>query len=329
MPRGSLNLKLIDELSEVIYEQELEIEIWVPEPVLWEWSEHVAGALSQTRDPYKKAVLRARDAGHEVEILEWQQNAASVDVVVASITEALDLAECRILLLQDHPDAAISAIRDQILQVGVGRKKSESASVRVKTGAADSASFRLISAHAGSDLPRVALISTDRDARGHFIGSQGPIHVKDIWQAKRELLRLKKGTDVAVAELIEAIEEQLVFKDRVDFARASVDQERGALRNIEWDWGRYLDTKLTVESVERVCEVISHDLSRNSEYATAEVSVVLSAQLEGTWWDSDAEDLIHEQEALYGVDAVAEIYAEKDGNGWDIEVDRIILGEAR
>ncbi|MEV4524097.1 hypothetical protein AB0J77_28065 [Micromonospora tulbaghiae] len=326
MPRGSLVVAMAEELVGVIQDQELEIEVWIPEPVLWEWAEHIVAGFQRTKKPYDKAVRAARAAGHEVPLPSWDDDYENIEVVLSNLTSALEWAECQIIRLEDYPQVAITAIRDQVLQLGPGRRKAEAPDVRVKTGASDSASFRLIAAHAGSDLSRVVLVSADKDVRLHFGSGSSPIVAKDIWQAKKALLSLMNGSQVLLAELTSAIEEQLVRKEAVDLTRASVEQQGSAIANSGWDSDRYLDTKLSIEAITEIRSIAEVESSRTADYATAEVNVLLDAQLEGVWWDDRDDELVHEWSSLYGVNAIAQVFAEKDVNGnWDIEVDHIVM----
>ena len=49
MSRGRLTLDVIDEIVAVIEERELDAEVWVPEPVVWEWAEHACSDLHSSR----------------------------------------------------------------------------------------------------------------------------------------------------------------------------------------------------------------------------------------------------------------------------------------
>ena len=103
--------------------------------------------MAAARAPYRAALRRAADAYGEIFVFN-DDGYEHIDKVATDLTDTLEEAGVYVINMRRYTAAAAAGVRDQILQTGVGRRKAESADKRVKTGASDSTSFRLLEAHA-------------------------------------------------------------------------------------------------------------------------------------------------------------------------------------
>ncbi|MEP9363037.1 TetR/AcrR family transcriptional regulator C-terminal domain-containing protein [Nocardioides sp. CN2-186] len=52
MGEGRLRLSAVEELADLIDTQELSVEVWVPEPVVWEWAEHIYDQFLESKTQF-------------------------------------------------------------------------------------------------------------------------------------------------------------------------------------------------------------------------------------------------------------------------------------
>src|SRR6476469_4112293 len=124
MPKGRLVIDQIEGLSEAIESQELDIEIWIPEPVVWEWAEHLFDDMERAREPYQAALSRAEAAGLLLPDEAADDGLAELKAVTSGLEDALQsLPGVKLLPLSQHPDVAVEALQDQILQTGPASRK--------------------------------------------------------------------------------------------------------------------------------------------------------------------------------------------------------------
>ncbi|WP_143232876.1 hypothetical protein [Actinoplanes regularis] len=266
MPRGLLDLSKIEDLVNIIEEQERDIAVWILEPVLWEWAEHLRDSISRTVEPFENSLAAARRVG--LDVPNWPglpSGATEIEHLVKVLSDSLEGAGAEIVRLATHPLAAVQGIRDQILQTGAARRKTDSGGnqkilggSRVKTGAADSASFNLLEQRASTQLRNVVLVSADRDAVVHFKGRESPIMAKDLWQTRRGLLTLTPGSELALNEFLGKIYDQLPEIDQAALRLVPTDDYGNLVRASGWDLDRYLNTKTFVTQIDSVDEVWRH-----------------------------------------------------------------------
>lgn len=126
---------------------------WVPEPVLWEWADHVADdweTVTQSQVQQRKAMARA---GLELPPSPYSSRAEVVAAVERAVRAVPGL---RVVPLSG--DAAVEGLKDQVLQRAPGRRKDG-----VKTGAADSAWLRDVLEAVGERTEEVLLVTSDGD----------------------------------------------------------------------------------------------------------------------------------------------------------------------
>lgn len=324
MPQGRLNLAEIRRLRKVLDEDDLlsDAEICVPEPVVWEWSEHLFASLTARDAAAKKAAKQLRNAG--LERLGPAQSfgtPVTIDAVVAAVELELERHGVRILRFLDAPAAAIGGLRDQVLQVGAGNRKGTAAGSRVKTGAADSASLRLLTTfHGDSGL---VIVSADKDVAAHFRrmepGAESPVIVPGLWELRRALSHLFPGAEESVAQVREALLNGL--RGRGAVGEATLENGRVAFPGPD----DYRNVIIAVVDVENVLAVSDIRVSRQDGFATAEARLLVELQLDGVM-----EDLRGDLEVINltasAVAATAQVSASRVGDReWEVAVDHVTV----
>ncbi len=303
-----MSVEAIEQLIRTIDAQELDIEIWIPEPVIWEWAEHAHRVATQAQTDYLTQVKHLA-----VSVIPGFEGGPAfvMDVadVIEHIEEQLDdlwrddgSGAVRILRLKDQPDAAILGLRDQILRTGAGRTKRDGTSA-VKTGGADSASWRLVAATSG-DLVNVVLVSSDSDAYRHFSGTDAPTIVKDLWSVKRELLKLRSGTDEAVLAVTETLRDELpaISEDHLDVTEVLGEH---LLLTPQRD-----QAVISITRISRVLDVDEIEVSLGDKTATAVVEIEIDVSIDYVRWDHRNDSIEADVDEEYDVKAYARVSAE-------------------
>lgn len=325
MPNGRLNLAEVDRLRQVLDEDEMlsHVEIWVPQPVVWEWSEHLFSSLSASDTAAKKAAKQLRNAGlAHLRAAVGLGPPLAIDEVVTAVERELEQRDIRLLRFLDAPAAAIDGLRDQVLQVGAGSRKGSAGGPHVKTGAADSASLRLLTAcHAESGL---VIVSADKDVAAHFnsvgAGAHTPVVVSGLWELRRALSHLFPGPEESVAQVRAALFAAL--PGRHSAAEATLENGRVAFPGPDDD---YRNVVIAVTDVENVLAVSDIRVSRHDGFATAEASLLVELQLDGVTEDFRGDlDII--SLTANAVSATAQVSASRIGDqDWQVAVDHVTV----
>lgn len=331
MPRGLLDLGKIATLVEIIEELERDIEVWVLEPVLWEWSEHLLDSIAQNIGPFTKTLAAAERAG--LEIPSWPgipDEATNIDSLVTALSTSLKETGAEIVRLSKHPNAAVQGIKDQILQTGSARRKTDTntrprgySGSRVKTGAADSASFNLLEERAGSELRNIVLVSGDRDAAAHFSCRPSPYIVKDLFQLRKYMLSLTSGAELAASQFLERIYGELPEVDESTLRAIQTEDDGNVVKVSGWDLDRYLNTKVSVIRIDSVDDADNIEVSHS--YASASVQATVSVEIEGVWWDGGFSRLENDYSPAWNVAATLEVFGENNLGEWELQVEKIYL----
>jgi hypothetical protein len=308
--RGMLDLKAIGDLVDVLNDQELNVEIWIPEPVLWEWAEHAhALATNVVKEINAKSRLLERSGIEEVVTVGYS---LTINELIAHLEEKLadfyldasGSEAVRILELGGSSEAASEGIRDQILQRGAGRRKND-----VKTGASDSSSWRLITAEGAERLSDVVLISKDSDVSRHFAGNVSPILLGSVWEAKRDLQKLKKGSEAAIEAVMAAVLSDLPSLSEPTLARAEIDgtpefDGPGPSRRTPYE------PMIHVIRVGRVIRVSDIEVSAGDLTATAVAELEVDVAVGYLTWDSESDFLESVLTEELDISAFARVSAE-------------------
>lgn len=134
---------------------EVGIETWVPEPVAWEWAQHIADDWDAMRVRLGDEHRRVQKAGLSSFESPYRDVTEVADAFLARLSQASN-----VTLVPLSSENARQGLRDQILQLPPGRRKEG-----VKTGASDSAWLRDVLDRTGGDVDRLLFVSEDKDLR--------------------------------------------------------------------------------------------------------------------------------------------------------------------
>ena len=150
------DLAFLEDLAQRLHT--IDIETRVPEPVAWEWAQHLAEDWQNVETAMAEERRRLRRAGLAGHSSPYGDTRAVVSVFLARLAAVPHLT-----ILALSPQNALLAIKDQILQVPPGRRKGD-----VKTGASDSAWLRTILDEVDGDTGRLLIVSQDKDVEAAF-----------------------------------------------------------------------------------------------------------------------------------------------------------------
>ncbi|MDP3713896.1 MAG: hypothetical protein Q8R60_15575 [Mycobacteriales bacterium] len=319
MPKGAFSHEHLVRIAGVVEENELDAAVWLPEPVLWEWAEHLFGLLLSADAAVGSAVRAQSTAGLAP---HWNPNdtrPSQVDRVLAELERCIaDVDGVEILRLSSYPGIAGAALRDQVLQVGTGRRKT-SGELRIKTGASDSASFRLIEAAAATADDPVIVISNDRDARTYFASSATVSVFPDWWTLHRPLLRMSPAHEVQRLRIATELAGRLETASDVDLTGATVSGGSGTFPLL-FDSSLYLSVQVDLQGINLAMDYQELDISPNGNEITGEVLGSVSLTAQAAWWNDREERLEHEWVNDDNVGAVIRFSATRAASGWDITI---------
>lgn len=172
------------------------IEVWVPEPVAWEWVEHLTKEWVAARASVATAIP-LRKAGLHVALhfdSDYKSEAAVAEAFLARLkaTPYLEVVPLT-------GDSAIEGLRDQILLRSPAKQKSE-----VKTGGSDSAWLRTVLAKVDRAGDKLLFFSSDGDIRRAY----------EAWGYQPPLMRSLRDIRVSLFEYLPAsVEDQWLIAE--------------------------------------------------------------------------------------------------------------------
>lgn len=189
-----------DRLQHLIDMLGSDVEIVVPEVVIWEWAEHAVTTIEALVDEHLR--LRVDRLLYAPPVMPEPPDK---EALVASIRDSLPRG---VRVWRPNSHESLDAVRAQVLQTGTGDRKKG-----VKTGAADHLVLACVSAQLG-----------DRQSAEAVVLASGDKHLRDTCEAAfgeevlfassdYELLRRLREFEPATDELLEAAEEAL--RDRI------------------------------------------------------------------------------------------------------------------
>ncbi|MBE8524102.1 hypothetical protein ILP97_42620 [Amycolatopsis sp. H6(2020)] len=165
----------------------IRIKTWVPEPVAWEWAEHLAAQWILARNFVKEPLRHLTAAG--LPTLAITPGYADRDAVIEAFLAALD-AVPHLEVIALTAESAIAGLKDQILQQAPAKTKSQD---KVKTGGSDSAWLRDVLQRAdGPDS--LLFLSRDKDI----------IQAYDAWKLGKPLMRASSEVRSALFDYVPA-----------------------------------------------------------------------------------------------------------------------------
>lgn len=328
MPNGIFSAAHLHELADILTALAHPAELWIPEPVLWEWAEHRHSSRAAAAKRLSEAQSAAFRCGLLPERCPPIPDVPTVEVVLSEIWRDCKYKDnIRVVELSTSPDVAIAGMRDQILQLGVGRRKSAGDGKRVKTGAADSATFRLIAECArGIGLENIILVSNDADARQHFAApAKAPRIISTLWHLKHELA-LETELDAVFRDEIElAIRKELISPSHWPRNTPSIEgDDRPFASGIDRP---YLTTRVDVRSIDRVVSVSEIGVTRHSRWGTAVVRAEIALELVGNYWNDVDDELEEETTSAWDIGADLQVSLERLGEFWTVDIDHIVVRE--
>jgi hypothetical protein len=154
---------------------EVGIQTWVPEPVAWEWAQHLAEDWDAVRVRLGVEHRRVVKAGLAGFTSLYEDAAEVADAFLKRLGEVP-----HVTLVPLTSQNALRGLRDQILQRPPGRRKEG-----VKTGASDSAWLRDVLDRVDGDVARLLFVSEDKDLHD-ALAEWG--HAEPLTRSLRELL---------------------------------------------------------------------------------------------------------------------------------------------
>jgi hypothetical protein len=131
------------------------IQTWVPEPVAWEWAQHLSEDWVAVKNAATHEQRQLRLAGLQPPVL--MAGYADEDAVIQGFLDTLAAIDHVEIITLTGPSAA-AGLRDQVLQRGPASRKKG-----VKSGASDSAWLRDVIARAGATTEPLLFITEDDD----------------------------------------------------------------------------------------------------------------------------------------------------------------------
>lgn len=165
----------------------IRIQTWVPEPVAWEWAEHLASQWILARNFVKGSLGHLTAAG--LPSMAITPGYADRNAVIEAFLAALaDVPHLEVVTLTG--ESAIAGLKDQILQQAPAKTKSQD---KVKTGGSDSAWVRDVLRRV--DAPDSLLfLSSDKDI----------IQAYDAWKLGSPLMRTPREVRSALFDYVPA-----------------------------------------------------------------------------------------------------------------------------
>lgn len=307
---GALSIDRLEELVEVIGDEPLEV--WLPEPVLWEAAVHVAEAAEEIVLAAKRARKVLSPAMLSVpEVPSYGDREDLVDELIAAVE---DLAP-NIVVISASGEAAVEGLKDQILQRPPGRKKSG-----VRTGASDSTWIRSVEDHATATSKSYVIVSSDRDVTGALkhLGYERRVF-GDLIAAQRALFQYSQAPQAAIAHLISYLRQ---LPDAVDWAPMVQVAE---LENEDWlltslfgpDKAEIVrETDIEVMGLGPLVGLTDVEIDRSGGRLLAQVSFRAHAQI-SIWYDAEVEgdiQLVSDVQDVYDGVLTLPIALETDDN---------------
>lgn len=156
--RGEFNQSQLRELARQANEHG-GMELWIAEPVIWEWAEH----LHRARSDFNKQRTSLKAAGIEV-----PAQPAKLTESLTFVEKAIHGLGANVKIISIEP-VAVEALKDQVLVRDPGervlRNPGAQNSRHLKTGAADSAIYRAYNHHARGQSDQYVVLSNDSDVQ--------------------------------------------------------------------------------------------------------------------------------------------------------------------
>ncbi|WP_458106747.1 hypothetical protein M1D51_12590 [Arthrobacter sp. R3-55] len=211
---GSFNIVQLQRLTHQAKQHGLEL--WIPEPVMWEWAEHLRSDRVELND------VRTRLAAAGIQV-EPQQ--VEIDDALSFVRNGLESLGEHVKILSIESVAA-EALMDQILLRAPGERISRDGRIvrtpagkSVKTGASDSAIFRTFLNQARGKTDSYVILSGDSDSRkAHKAWNVDAVRVfKGIDSLNVEIFRMMPAPDHLISSCLDFLRQNLGQVDLTSF----------------------------------------------------------------------------------------------------------------
>lgn len=135
------------------------IQTWIPEPVAWEWAEHLAAQWTAAVNTVMTPSRQLRRAGLPPLFVRPSYRDRD-EVIAAFLTRIEGVPHTEVVSLTG--ESARQGLKDQVLQRSPAKTKSDQ---KVKTGGSDSAWLRDVIAKAGGAADELLFLSADADIK--------------------------------------------------------------------------------------------------------------------------------------------------------------------
>ncbi|MEV6523210.1 hypothetical protein AB0M43_14765 [Longispora sp. NPDC051575] len=319
---GLLNMSKLLDLRQIIHAKMLGLEVWIPEPVLWEWAEHAQREYDELDRAVRSRKRRLELAGVEI-ALPWPGDPmrASAEQQVICGLEALP-EPFKILRLKDRLEVAAQALQDQILVRPPAKRKEG-----VKTGVADIAMLRLAIAEAEERSLTILIVSGDNDIH-RALKEWKYVDRIPQWPSllvlRSALLNLKPAPEAVLKAIFDAV---LAYFEQVRTNERSLGelQERGVVDEALGAYEEYLSTDLEVELLGNLALVHSVELDEEARYGTARALAIGNISVTGWHMDRWGEQLVSESGTVYDAPLSMEITFTLAESGITIEFDSVTV----
>ncbi|MBK3585231.1 hypothetical protein JHN49_16410 [Streptomyces sp. MBT57] len=174
----------------------MEIETWVPEPVAWEWAEHLAHDWQVLKSAASSERKRLQSAGLEVPASSGYTT--DDEVIAAVLANLAEIPNVRLIKLTGR--SAMEGLKDQVLLRRPAKRKGGSIDTAkgvktdtakgVKTGASDSAWLRDVLELASPD--EILIVTSDGDVPAAFEAWNTPTpNIRTMKELRPTLFDLK------------------------------------------------------------------------------------------------------------------------------------------
>ncbi|MGW4784891.1 hypothetical protein [Streptomyces sp. NPDC004230] len=288
-PNGGLRLSTLKEWER--WARLAGLEIWLPEPVVWELAEHAATAWHELQTITNRAGKALSHAGLQARTASPY---GSRDDVIKEIEAKIRSLGTTVHVLRLDGDVAVDALKDQILQ----RKPAKSRD-GVKTGASDSAWLRQVLKNAGGDPDKFVIVGGDKDVYEAFrewkLSTPWMVPLRDLQKA----LFVLEEPDASVVEKIASFVRNAITAPLEGGRHPDGTLEIGEIKDParlidDWEADSLGDARLA--SVDAFAGLGQVKINRLTGAASAQV--FLSAQVEYTNWTLDADGQVWTRSGL-------------------------------
>ncbi|MFI7419065.1 hypothetical protein [Nonomuraea sp. NPDC049684] len=314
---GQFDIEMLGTLAKALTKLP-EIEIWIPEPVMWEWAAHAQQIYNEYVEKNNAASKRLGRTGIALR-LSRIQDAERQDIQRAILRRIEELDHpFRILQLKDYPEIAITALQDQVLLRTPAKRKSD-----VKTGAADSASLRLAcTAAANRDIDWV-IVSADPDISRAL--QEWQISTAKIFPNIKALRTAILATEPIEIRFVRSIY-QGAWQQLGDFGTGVVSlgeiHDAGISDKVLGGSNRYLSLDLQVESLRHIVSLRSVEVDHEANLGTAEIVALGDVEVAGWNMDHFGDKLVADYGTAYdGLITIAMTFTVAAEDAVDVRVE--------